>query len=120
MKLSNAQVAALANKIVFQYKETVIEPLQEKNREVQESDEYVNFEKNDAECQAIIKIAEKYKTDKYYWQNITNAIKSKAFEGRFVKINPLSLSIVEQEIHLQTIDAADLDTLIAKVSAKFV
>jgi len=120
MKLSNAQVAALANKIVCHYRETVVAPLVKKNEEIKKSDEYVNFEKNDPDCKIISELIKKYDTASYKGNDLIAAIKTKFFESRLEKINVISCDFVEQEIHLQTIDSNDLETLIAKVSAKFI
>ena len=123
MKLSNQQVSALANKICRE----VLDPINEYNDSLRNSEEYKNFIKEDKDCKKLQEIADKYPNESKRYRscvsdNIYSAqieIKELYFDSKFKKRPNISIDMIEQEIILGTIDCEGLDDLIAKIKDKF-
>ena len=116
IKLSNAQACALASKI----KEEINAPTKEHNNNILKSDEYVNFFTTNEDCKALTRIQSHLEEKNHYWcKELKNIIRSEAFKEQFKTTAYISSDLVLNEIHLATIDAADLSSLIEAVSSKF-
>ena len=116
MKLSNQQIDALA----LQLRDTLIKPIREFNAKIYESEEYINFEKENEDCKAIEAIRVKNNIDtSYQWTQISGILKTNAFKSKLKTYDAVSYDNVHREIILSTIDTTDLESLISKVSAKF-
>lgn len=113
IKLSNVQIDALVEQITLD----LTKEDREFNDSIINSEEYENFTDNDKDCIVLKEMAKKYNfsSDMDYY---CSKIRYKAFENKFRKIHP-SESDIKREILLRTIDADDLASLMASVSAKF-
>jgi hypothetical protein len=119
IKLSNAQVSALADKIIEAFKTEIVLPVRNFNKAIDESPEYLNFYESNEDCKTITAIQQKIGSDPYYFGYVRSEIRRIAFADKYQKEPSLSNSKVISEIHLATIDAADVESLIKAVSAKF-
>jgi hypothetical protein len=119
IRLSNAQVNALAEKINQDLIASIINPVNEANRPIIESEEYKNFELTNEECITLRTIQEKYDFSSYDFNRYYRTIKSSYFKNKLQAIPTIaSFNSIINEIHLATIDATDLDSLIKIVSSK--
>lgn len=119
MKLSNAQVGALASKIKKELKEKYQDPIYAANAAIRESDEYKNFTELNEDCVTINAIADKWDVQSYRIKDITNAIKNTYFESVIKNVPSFNSESIVDEIHLATIDVQNIDELIKKVADKF-
>lgn len=121
IKLSNQQVNALALKIKDDFEEKYILPVRKANKAIKESDAYINFFKTNKECVTITNITKDLEgSTKNYGRYICEEIREREFEKAFKTEPYIKLEKIEQEIHLATIDAVDLQSLIVLVSSTFV
>ena len=116
MKLSKQQVEAIASKI----KKQVVDPINNYNREIRNSKEYIDFETTNKDCIAINKIGEKY-DETYYSRQIISKIKNEYFENVLMPLPSFGYdnSDIINDIILGTIEYDNLDELINNLSAKY-
>jgi hypothetical protein len=119
MKLSNAQVGALASKIKKELKEKYQDPIYAANAAIRESDEYKNFFELNEDCIMLQTISDKWKVRSYRTNDTMNEIRSAYFETILKDAPSFSTEDIENEIHLATIDVQNIDELIKKVANKF-
>lgn len=116
MKLSNQQIDALA----LELRNNLIKPIREFNAKIYESEEYINFEKENEDCKTLEAIRIKNNIDtSYQWTQMYGILKDTAFKSKLKTYDAMSYDIIRREIILSTIDSSDLESLISKVSAKF-
>lgn len=115
IKLSKAQIEALASRII----DGIKQPAKEYNQKIQESDDYKLFFERNADCIELQRIQKKYKLDSYDINRLQGYIRTKEFEGKFKPVPHVNQGAVETEIILMTIESEDLNKLIEAVSNKF-
>lgn len=113
IKLSNLQISALAHKI----KEEIAAPIKEHNEKIVNSEEYKNFFETNEDCIAFKALSDKY--DFNYPGSDISKIRSFYFKPLLIAEKHIRQEDIEREIILATIDTADIDSLVAKVSEKF-
>jgi len=114
-QLSKIQVNALAKKITLELNSIV----NEKNSLVVKSDEYVNFFKNDPDCIILSEIGNKYNMNDYYISNYQQAIRNKKFRKSII-LELFTVSQVENEIILETIDCDNINEVISKIKERLI
>lgn len=119
MKLSNAQVGALASKIKKELKEKYQDPIYAANAAIRESDEYKNFFELNEDCIMLQAISDRWNIRSYRTNDTMNEIRSAYFETILKNIPSFNTEAIENEIHLATIDVQNIDELIEKVAEKF-
>jgi predicted RNA-binding Zn ribbon-like protein len=114
IKLSTQQVEALRNKIYQELHAAVAAH----NEAVKESAAYKEFEFQDPDCIALVKMSQRRPEVKVRdFESLIQDIKIATFASQF-KTYPQNYDI-QNAIILATIDAADLTTLIEAVTAQF-
>lgn len=111
MKLTNAQISALAFQIIDEIKQ----PAKEYNKKLEASKEYIDFYKNDADCQVLLNMQNIYGLDDYSIKRFLSTIREATFKLQRVSVPEVSLEKVERLITLLTIDESDLSNLTIKV-----
>ena len=114
IKLSSEQTNALVREII----DRIQAPARAHNEAIEESKEYQEFIDVNADCKLLTDLEKQY--DLSYMHAAKQKIRTSFFKARFVKIPYIDEVKVRREIVLATIDAKDLDSLIEKVSTKFV
>lgn len=113
IKLSNLQIGALAHKI----KDEINTPIDSHNQKVYDSPEYKNFFTTNEECILLNQMSDKYNFS--YLNSNLDAIRRFHFKELLIEKKYINIDTVEREIILATIDATDMESLIAAVSLKF-
>ena len=114
IKLSSEQTNALVREIV----DRIQEPAKAHNEAVEQSKEYQEFINVNVDCKLLTDLEKQY--DLSYMHAAKQKIRTHFFKIRLVKVPYVDEVKVRREIVLATIDAKDLDSLIEKVSTKFV
>ena len=121
MKLNKIQMDALASKITTELNDENNSEIIKYNNDIQESDEYINFESKNEDCISIMNIRKKYKgIDSYYFERICGDIKRAYFKKKFKQEVPLIYSSnVYNSIVLNTIECEDIEEIISKIKTEF-
>ena len=116
MKLSKQQVEAIAAKI----KKNVVDPINQRNNEVRNSVEYIEFENLNDDCIKLRALLNKYSVD-YHVNQIISKIKNDYFKDRFLPTPNFGYDNVDiiNDIILGTIEYDNLDELINNLAAKY-
>ena len=121
MKLNKIQMDALASKITTELNDENNSEIIKYNNDIQESDEYINFESKNEDCISIMNIRKKYKSiDSYHFERICGDIKRAYFKKKFKQEVPLIYSSnVYNSIVLNTIECEDIEEIISKIKTEF-
>ena len=120
MKLSKAQISALASKIVTQ----IAEIKKEKDSKVVNSIEYKEFINRNAKCIKFKKVIEEmFPNGSSYTTSMLSNYKDNYFKNKLSNIKVPTSYTIEQEIVLNTIvvdNNTSLDELISNISSKYI
>lgn len=121
MKLNKIQMDALASKITTELNDENNSEIIKYNNDIQESDEYINFESKNEDYIAIMNIKKRYKgIDSYYFERICGEIKRAYFKNKFKQEVPsIYSSNVYNSIVLNTIECENIEEIISKIKAEF-
>lgn len=121
MKLNKIQIDALASKITKELNEENNSKIREHNENIENSDEYINFETKNEDCIYIMNLKKKYKgIDSYYFERICYNIKGIYFKNKFKKeVKEVWKGDVYDSIVLNTIECDNIDDITAKIKAEF-
>lgn len=114
MKLSKVQVRALAENI----HDRIRAPYMKHNVEISSSEEYKNFTTTNVDCIAITKIGKKYDLENSA-ERLIRDIKEDYFKDIFVKVPYISISSIEREIVLNTIEESSVEEIITKIMSLY-
>lgn len=116
MKLTKMQVSALADKIINEIKQPIIDS----NKAIKESKAYKEFDKR-KDCQTIIKLLSRkgVNSEAHYVRNLINDMRDNHFADKVKTIPYISRSSIENEIIVSTIEHDDLDSLIQSIKDKY-
>lgn len=118
IKLSNQQVLALAGKIKEKLVAIKVTPIIEANDSIYTSDEYKNFETWNEDCITLKNLEKKYDLDSYNIDRACNNIRREFFKSQIQSVPSISTDAIIQEIHLATIEASDLNSMIEAITEK--
>lgn len=118
IKLSNQQVLALAGKIKEELVAIKVTPIKEANEVIYVSDAYVNFKTRNEDCITLKALEEKYDLSNYDIERMCGIIRREFFKSQFQIVPNIDTEAIIQEIHLATIEASDLNSMIQAITEK--
>lgn len=115
VKLTKSQISALAYKLVKELNNS------NANKELYESDEYKNFESENADYINICKLLSNFNINikNHPFNSMLDCCKKAYFKDRIISPRYIQQIDIENEITLSTIDAVSLQEIIDSVKAKF-
>ena len=115
MKLNKQQISALAKKITTE----INAPVKKHNKAILDSEEYINFFETCPDCIELSRIKEKYSLDDYNIRSMQGRIRNYFFGPRFIKEYNISLSKVEEDIIIETIEDVSVEDLVNRLIEKY-